>query len=149
MNKRLEQTKKEPVGLGNEKEWKKEGAKEDANRRCNYPERYNNQGQALGHNCCQPQQRIEEGCNRLGDSRCFQIAQDILRVIRNPLRIGLADLIRKGGCFVGDQVVEVAAKAWDRRIVVIHHRESKTVHHTNASKLAKLEPAPMFAGGQS
>src|SRR5713226_6098429 len=111
LNKSLEPSPKEPVELGNDKEWNKDGAKEDANRRCNYPERHNNQGQALGHNCCQPQQRIEEGCNRLGDSRCFEIAQDILRVIRDTLRVRLADLIRKAGRFIRDQVMEVAAKA--------------------------------------
>ena len=46
------------------------------------------------------------GC---GNPRRFEIAQDVVRIIRDTLGVGLADLIRQMSRFVGDQVVEVAA----------------------------------------
>ena len=96
----------------------------------------------------EPQQGIKKGRNRLGDSRCFEIAQDVAGVIRDPLRVGLADLVREVGGFVGDQVVEVAAKAGDRRVVVVHHREAKTDHQNERHEVGEVESAAVLTCGK-
>src|SRR5271157_3438338 len=40
--------------------------------------------------------------------------------------------------------MEVAAKAWDRRVVIIHHGEAKTDHQNQAHKVGEVESASML-----
>src|SRR5580700_3881434 len=45
--------------------------------------------------------------------------------------------------------MEVAAKAGNRRIVVVHHREAKTDHQNQRHKVGEMKSAAVLAGGQS
>src|SRR6266704_6677284 len=93
LNESFEPTPEEPVELGNDKEWNKHRPEEDTKSRGHNAEGHNDERQGLRDNRPEPEQGIEKGRNRLGDSGRFEIAQHILRVVRDPLRVSLADLI--------------------------------------------------------
>src|SRR6266581_7201848 len=149
LNKSLQPTPKEPVELGNDKEWNKHRSQENAKRRGHNAEGHNDERQSLGDNRPKPQQGIQEGGDWLCNSRRFEIAQHILRVVCNSLRVSLADLIREAGRFIGDEMMKVAPKSRDGRVIVVHHRESKADHENQRYKVGEMKAAASLAGGKT
>src|SRR5439155_11514276 len=49
---------------------------------------------------------------------------------------------------VGDQMMEIATKPWDWRVVVVHHREAKTDHQNQRHKVGEVEAAAVLAGSE-
>jgi len=148
LDERLKPTPEEPVKLRNDEERNKDGAKEDADGGGHHTKSDDNQCQTLSDNRRQPQQCIKKHGNRLSDARCFEIAKNECRIVGDALGIRLADFVRKNCGFVGNQVMEIAAKAGDGRVVVVHHGKAKADHQNQAYEIRKVEAAALIAGGQ-
>src|SRR6266478_1939771 len=100
LNESLEPTPEEPVELRNNEEWNKHRSQKNTKRRGHHAEGHNDKRQGLRHNRPKPQQGIEERGDWLCNSRRFEIAQHILGVVRDALRVSLADLIRQVRRFI-------------------------------------------------
>src|SRR5260370_7910969 len=95
LNEIVKPTAEEPVELGNNKEWNKHRPQEDAKRGGYNAEGHNDERQSFRDHRPKPEQGIKKRRNRLGDSRRFEIAQHILGVVGDPLRVGLPAPIRQ------------------------------------------------------